>query len=257
MATSVEVPAQLDALSAAELQALVRDLAAERDELKKRKADLLSPVFAAPPSAKRVKTSPGQMLLPFVSAPKPAEQTLLPGASAPKPAEQTLLPAASARKPAAQTLLPAASAPQPAGLTPAEVRKRVTALGKRCVREIKKTAHNDKRKPYTTVTEGMPKAEALQLLGGVGTKVSSSKKMDKITLQPSEIAAWLGIEELVHPVKFDGKVWCFAGQKPQVYAWAGFESLEVKVENHMMTLKFRTFMAKTGRPGVNISDLWP
>jgi hypothetical protein len=208
---SVEVPAQLEALSTEQLQALVRGLAAERDELKKRKADLASPVFSAPPSAKRAKPSPGQMLLP------------------------------------------GATVPTPTALTPAEVRKRVTALGKKCVREIKKTAHNDKRKPYTTVTEGMPKAEALQLLGDVGTKVSSTKKMDKISVSPPEIAAWLGIDEgLVHPVKFDGKVWSFGGQKPKVYAWAGFESLEVKVENNMITLKFRTYMAKTGRPGFEL-----
>ncbi len=211
--SSVQVPEQLDGLSTAQLQALVRGLCAERDELKKRKSDLASPVFSAPPSAKRVKPSP--------------VQSLLPGASAPKPAE----------------------------LTAAEVRKRVAALGKRCVREIKKTAHNDKRKPYTTVAEGMPKAEALQLLGDVGTKISSTKKMDKISVAPSEIAAWLGIDQMVHPVKFDGKVWSFGGAKPKVYAWAGFESLEIKIEDHMLTLKFRTFLAQTGRPGFEF-DGW-
>ena len=139
-----------------------------------------------------------------------------------------------------------------AGLDAAAVAKRVAALGKKCVREIKKTAHNQKRKPFTTVTEGMPRDEAVQLLGSVGTQLSSSKKMTKISVAPSEIPGWLGIEEMVHPVKFDGKVWCLAGQRPQVYAWAAFESLEVKIEAHMITLKFRTYLGRTGRPGYGI-----
>ena len=59
---------------------------------------------------------------------------------------------------------------------------------------------------------------------------------------------------LVHPVAFDGKVWCFAGgPMPKVYAWAGFESLEVKFEpsSSLLTLKFRTFMAGSGDPSYN------
>ena len=90
------------------------------------------------------------------------------------------------------------------------------------------------------------------MLGSVGTQLSSSKKMTKISVAPSEIPGWLGIEEMVHPVKFDGKVWCLAGQRPQVYAWAAFESLEVKIEAHMITLKFRTYLGRTGRPGYGI-----
>lgn len=206
-APSVEVPSDLGGLSSEQLQSLVRSLAAERDDLKKWKVDLASPVFSAPPSAKRSKPSPA------------AAQSPLAGANAP----------------------PALSA--------AEVRKKLKALGKKCVREIKKVAHNDKKKPYTTVTEGMPKAEALVLLGSVGTQISSTARMDKISVAPSEIPAWLSIDKFVHPVKFDGKVWCFAGQNPKVYAWAGFESLEVKLEAHMMTLKFRTYQAMTGKPG--------
>ena len=53
----------------------------------------------------------------------------------------------------------------------------------------------------------MPRSEALQLLGSVGTKISSSKKMEKISVAPSEVPGWLGIGPFVHPVKFDGKVW--------------------------------------------------
>ena len=69
---SVAVPSDLGALSTEQLHTLVRALAAERDELKKkRKADLSSPVFQAPPSAKRAK-------------PTPSAQSLLPGAAKPR-----------------------------------------------------------------------------------------------------------------------------------------------------------------------------
>ena len=84
--------------------------------------------------------------------------------------------------------------------------------------------------------------DAGQLLGSVGTKLSSTARMDKISV------GLTSTDKHVHPVKFDGKVWCFGGQKPKIYACAGFESLEVKVEAQMMTLKFRTFLATTGRP---------
>ena len=41
---------------------------------------------------------------------------------------------------------------------------------------------------------------------------------------------------------FDGKTLCSRGEKPQVYAWAKVESLELKVEDTLMTLKFRTYI---------------
>ena len=69
------------------------------------------------------------------------------------------------------------------------------------------------------------------------------------------LTAWLGMGETVHPVAFDGKVWCFAGQRPSIYAHAGIESLEVKFEPsaNLLTLKFRPFLAGTGRPEAGYS----
>ena len=86
----------------------------------------------------------------------------------------------------------------------------------------------------------------------------------------------------VHPVAFDGKVLCFAGQRPTIYAYAGeearrstyvphptdsqcfrshpvctgIESLEVKWEAsaNLLTLKFRTFFAGSGRPSYGMFD---
>ena len=76
---SVAVPSDLGALSTEQLHTLVRALAAERDELKKkRKADLASPVFQAPPSAKRAKSN------------SPSAQSLLPGAAKPRASAATL-----------------------------------------------------------------------------------------------------------------------------------------------------------------------
>ena len=58
------------------------------------------------------------------------------------------------------------------------------------------------------------------------------------------------------PVAFDGKVLCFAGSRPTIYAYAGMESLEVKWESssNLLTLKFRTFFAGSGRPGFGMFD---
>ena len=124
-------------------------------------------------------------------------------------------------------------------------------LADKSVKAIKKTKHNDKRKPYTEVTEGMPsKATALALLDGLAPK-SDTARMTRWLLEGDTAATrWLGIEKLVHPVAFDGKVLCFAGERPRVYAWAGIESLEIKYEPSasLLTLKFRTFMAGSGAP---------
>jgi len=198
-AAHTSIPADLEALSKAELISLVQCLAKERETTP-----------GAP--AKRAKASPA----------------------------------------------PQAAAAAP-GLSAQERKKVLEKLGKNAEKAIKKTAHNDKKKPYSTLTEGIAdKATALALLGDHGTVVSDSKKMHKRTMSPDEIVAWLGVEPRVHPVKFDGKVWCFAGgPSPKVYAHAAYESLEVKYEpsSLLLTLKFRTYLAGTGRPGAAFSDI--
>ena len=60
--------------------------------------------------------------------------------------------------------------------------------------------------------------------------MNDSKKMHKRTLSPHDVEQLLGIVD-IHPLKSDGKVLCFAGQRPSVYAWAKVESAEVKVED--------------------------
>ena len=75
-------------------------------------------------------------------------------------------------------------------------------------------------------------------------------RMTRWVLTGNDVSMFLGIERLVHPVKFDGMVLAFAGIPVNVYAWAAFESLEIKYENasKVLTLKSRTFLAGSGRP---------
>ena len=170
--------------------------------------------------------------------------------------------------------------PSPADTEPSA--KEVSAVLKRLAdkswRAIKKTKHNQQRKPYTEVTEGVPtKALALSLMGRSKAQMQSdTARMTRWLFDVGEGASaadWLGMDQVIHPVAFDGKVrqqracaelpaarphakawhatraliagqvWCMAGTRPSVYAHAAIESLEVKWEpsSSLMTLKFRTF----------------
>jgi hypothetical protein len=65
------------------------------------------------------------------------------------------------------------------------------------------------------------------------------------------ITQWLVADSsYVHPVKFDGKVLCFAGVKPKIHAVAAFETLHAKYDKRQgsLQLKFRTYMAGSGNP---------
>jgi hypothetical protein len=169
-------------------------------------------------------------------------------------AERDLLERTSKRPAVATTPTTSSAASAPAAPTDAQVRQVLMRLADKSKKAIKKTKHNDKRKPYTEVTEGVPtKALALALLRGQEAhQKSDTARMTRWVFESGPTAAsWLGIERTIHPVAFDGKVWCFAGQRPSIYAHAGIESLEVKYElsANLLTLKFRTYLAGTGRPG--------
>ena len=123
-------------------------------------------------------------------------------------------------------------------------------LRDKVVKAVKKTAHNDRKKPYSEVSDGCPsKAVAVALMNGLHPK-SDTARMTRWVLTGNDVSRFLGIERLVHPVKFDGMVLSFGGAPVNVYAWAAFESLEVKFENasKVLTLKARTFLAGSGRP---------
>lgn len=99
--------------------------------------------------------------------------------------------------------------------------------------------------------EGIPRCHGLALLGTLGDVMVDTKKVHKRTLSPQDVQQFLGIVE-IHPVKFDGKVWVLgAGRRSGaslVYARAKVESLDMKVEENMMSLKFRTWMSGSGTP---------
>ena len=123
-------------------------------------------------------------------------------------------------------------------------------LRDKIVKAVKKTAHNDRRKPYSEISDGCAsRAVAVALMGGLHPK-SDTARMTRWVLSGNDVSRFLGIERLVHPVKFDGMVLSFGGAPVHVYAWAAFESLEVKFENasKVLTLKSRTFLAGSGRP---------
>ena len=123
-------------------------------------------------------------------------------------------------------------------------------LRDKVVKAVKKTAHNDRRKPYSEISDGCPnKAVAVALMGGLHPK-SDTARMTRWVLAGNDVSRFLGIERLVHPVKFDGMVLSFGGAPVHVYAWAAFESLEIKYENasKVLTLKARTLLAGSGRP---------
>ena len=123
-------------------------------------------------------------------------------------------------------------------------------LRDKIVKAVKKTAHNDRRKPYSEISDGCASRDvAVALMGGLHPK-SDTARMTRWVLTGNDVSMFLGIERLVHPVKFDGMVLAFAGIPVNVYAWAAFESLEVKYENasKVLILKARTFLAGSGRP---------
>ena len=123
-------------------------------------------------------------------------------------------------------------------------------LRDKVVKAVKKTAHNDRKKPYSEISDGCAsRAVAVALMNGLHPK-SDTARMTRWVLTGNDVSRFLGIERLVHPVKFDGMVLSFGGAPVHVYAWAAFESLEVKFENasKVLSLKARTFLAGSGRP---------
>ena len=68
--------------------------------------------------------------------------------------------------------------------------------------------------------------------------------MTRWTLTGNDVSRFLGVERLVHPVKFDGKVWSFGAPSPRLRA--GPLSCEIKFEN--APRRFDSF-ERTGRVG--------
>jgi hypothetical protein len=121
------------------------------------------------------------------------------------------------------------------------------------LRVIKTADHGSRRKkPISSIKAPFSRAEGLQLLGNFGTITAETARSHKRVLNRAEIIEWLGMPEHVHPVGFSAKVWCRTGSSPSVYAWATYESLEVRCEANSMTLKFQTSFSGSGVPEYNV-----
>ena len=119
------------------------------------------------------------------------------------------------------------------------------------IKAIKKTTHNFARKSWNEISESLPNTEAALTLFEGCCLSSDTARMIKWEQRGADISAWLGTSQFVHPVKFDGKIWCLSGREtPKIHAWAAYETLQVKFEKKTghLTLKFRTFTAGYGLP---------
>ena len=209
-AKKVVVPADLSALSNGQLQGLVRDLDEERKSL-------------------------GIQLQRATDA----------AAAAKKKARMSVNTSA-----AAAAAAPAAAVVTPTAKEVTAVRKR---MGKNVERAVKKLTFGNRKKPTCEVSEGnmSPGMAAALMTNYSGCRTSDTKKMTKWTLtDDADVAALFQTKRLIHPVKFDGKVWSFGGGKPKIYCWAGYDQCEVKYDKGQrnLTVKVKCFEAGTGRP---------
>jgi hypothetical protein len=142
---------------------------------------------------------------------------------------------------------PKAAAPAPA-FNVAAAKKRIASSA---IKAIKKSAHNRQKSPWTQIAESLPNTEAALALFANCIPSSDTARLTKWELNGDAIHNWLGISPCIHPVKFDGKLWAFAGgPKPKIHAWAAFETLQAKFEKKTghLTLKFHTYMMGCGIP---------
>ena len=109
-------------------------------------------------------------------------------------------------------------------------------LRDKVVKAVKKTAHNDRKKPYSEISDGCAsRAVAVALMNGLHPK-SDTARMTRWVLTGNDVSRFLGIERLVHPVKFDGMVLSFGGAPVVVYAWAAFRIARDQVRERVQGL---------------------
>lgn len=187
---------------------------------------------------------------PEAAAAAPAAATAAASSAAASSADATSAApaAAAAAAPAKKKAAKGEAASGDGAFTAAELKKFKASLAKKIVREIKKTAHNSQKKPYSSVTEGIPsRAFGCALLPADMEKKSSSKQMEKYFFgDHEEVVKWLDLTEnqgVIDGVKCDAKGWFFPGMSTgPIKCRVAFEELEVSVKDNSITLKARTFM---------------
>lgn len=140
-------------------------------------------------------------------------------------------------------------APEPSFDT-AAIKKRIL---KSASAKIKKTVHTDRNKPYTEVLECVPNESAVNELMQGFTPKSNTYNMIKWLLNEEEVLDWLDMRDapLIHPVTNKINTICLFGEKPNIYAHAKIETLEIKWDRKSgaFNMKFRTLIAGFGKPG--------
>jgi hypothetical protein len=212
--TTTQIPSSLDDMDRSELVDLLCKVATERDGLK--------------------------LQLDQLHQQQQKKQKLL---------QQTALAVSTAHTTTVAAVVAAPVTPTAAEVT--AIRKR---LGKMAVKAIKKGCHGGTKKPISEFSEGsvssiMAKAMLQDLQSSL---MSDTARMTKYKVtNDTTICEFLGTDRLVHPVKDDGKGYvCFGGPKPKIYAWAKYDSMEIKYDKRDQTLqlKIKTVYAGSGRP---------
>lgn len=126
------------------------------------------------------------------------------------------------------------------------VQKDVTALRKdlaaRIVSAIKRTEHTERGRPFTTVEVKMSEADAKALLGP-----QTDAKLTYSTA--ASILRWLpSLPSTIKDVTNCVATYCGPGDDGSVYAWAGYENLEVTYikSSGSLKVKVRTLLVGYG-----------
>jgi len=115
---------------------------------------------------------------------------------------------------------------------------------------VQKAGHNRELKPWTELSKRLAEDAVVTLFGSFEPILDNSRVM-KWKLNGDEVTQWLELsEKLIHPVAFEGKVVCVAGQRRSVYGWATYETLEAQYvrKSKILTLRFQTSLFGTGLP---------
>lgn len=148
----------------------------------------------------------------------------------------------------------------PAVITPTQIDAVKKRMGKAVFKAVKKATHGGSKKPKVEVFEGNMSPAMIHAImkveGESLTPTSDTKLMTKWVLHNDlAITDIIKSDRLVHPVRHDGKGFIPPGAN--VYAWAGFDMMEVKYtkKDQSLALKVKSFVAATGPPDLHANAL--
>jgi hypothetical protein len=121
-------------------------------------------------------------------------------------------------------------------------------------RAVKKQGHSEQKKPWAEPVSVVWPDEVWHELLDDCPSTSESKAMIKKIVPAKYAVEHLGWEKAIHPVKFSGKTWALMGSRPQVYAIAGYDTIEFrfKPSTGLVTCKVRTVLSMTGNQDIEV-----